>query len=877
MPILTSTSDQIILTTAFGSILFNGANQTYSQYLSIPTAAKPTGVFTIESYVYITDTGFRAFVSYGNTGSNFRMFIQDSARQITVWSGFSTIITATYSASILNTWAHIAITRNERGYISVFLNGTCITTFGYSGNFTGSLRIGSDTQSTAYNFSGYMSNFRLVIGVAVYGGFAPGPSAALTAVTNTQLLLNAASSGTYLTDGSNNNFSLTATGNVTYSSNNPISSGGSLYFDQSVVSYLTVPSSTAFNLTGDFTIEAWIYITTLLAGENGILDARVTSGNNVNQPWAFYVDGSGHVAFFTGNYYNGTTVINTNVWTHVALSRSGSINTLWVNGVVDAGFTGGYGNGSFSPGTTSAVVGTKNYGLGSQYRAINYISNLRFVNGSAIYTSGTSPFTPPRQLLTATQSASGNIAAITGTQANLVLNFSPYGSTTSVKVHASWIDTQLPATSSIPGTLGRTNTIVSVTGNSYTTDSSAVPNTVTIVGAPSSSTFAPYKVGTTSISSILSSPGANQQRTIKYLSAFNSSTTTATVFGISLTDGTNISTLWSGRLMPQQSISFTGSNWQLIGSGGGSQVLNTNTPDIQDFTTAGSAVWTKPTSFTPAVVYVQVWGGGGGGGGQADVLVSSTYTGGAGGGGGAYNEYLFAAADLPDRVALTIGAGGLPGGAPITAPGSGTAGTAGGTSNFGGLVYAFGGGGGAGGVVTTGPGSGGGGGGRGSAGSNGTTAASAGGLPLANAGTGAVSGSGAGGPITAVTTHNAEFGGGGGGGFVSTADSGFGGGGSLRGGGGGGAGAGAVSSSSLFGPYSGGLSGSYTASITATSGGANGRDGDSTRGGDGGDGSAVTGTAGNGGLGGGGGGGQGIISALAGGNGGNGRIIVYAW
>jgi hypothetical protein len=63
----------------------------------------------------------------------------------------------------------------------------------------------------------------------------------------------------------------------------------------------------------------------------------------------------------------------------------------------------------------------RNPGANAQYLN-GYLSNLRIVKGTAVYTA---PFTPATTNLTATQSANVNgnpSAAITGTQTSLLLN-----------------------------------------------------------------------------------------------------------------------------------------------------------------------------------------------------------------------------------------------------------------------------------------------------------------------------------------------------------------------------------------------------------------------------------------------------------------------
>jgi hypothetical protein len=207
-----------------GSVSFNGT----SQYLSASAVPSILGnAFTVESYIYVTDTAFRNFVSYGNGSGQFRIFIQDSNTQITVWNGASIILTATYSGSILNKWAHVAVTRDAASTVAVWLNGVSVGTLaGYSTAWAaGSLWIGADPQSTTYDFSGYMSNFRLIIGTAIYTAAFARPRAPLTLdyySTQTSLLLNTvALPALNLQDSSLNNYTVTPVGSPPPSELNP--------------------------------------------------------------------------------------------------------------------------------------------------------------------------------------------------------------------------------------------------------------------------------------------------------------------------------------------------------------------------------------------------------------------------------------------------------------------------------------------------------------------------------------------------------------------------------------------------------------------------------------------------------------------------------
>lgn len=90
-------------------------------------------------------------------------------------------------------------------------------------------------------------------------------------------------------------------------------------------------------------------------------------------------------------------------------------------------------------------------------------------------------------------------------------------------------------------------------------------------------------------------------------------------------------------------------------SAGGTTAGTSRVPVVRVFTSSGT--WSKPVGL--AYVVVEVVGGGGGGGAGIESGVGSE--GGGGGGGGGYARKVIAATQLNPTVAITIGAGGLPG------------------------------------------------------------------------------------------------------------------------------------------------------------------------------------------------------------------------
>ena len=91
--------------------------------------------------------------------------------------------------------------------------------------------------------------------------------------------------------------------------------------------------------TGDFTIEAWIYPTSVPSVYAALIDAR--SGVNVN-PWACGLRPVGGVLkpdMYVAAAYTGSTTVPLNTWTHFAVSRASSTLRIFVNGTLDTSWS----------------------------------------------------------------------------------------------------------------------------------------------------------------------------------------------------------------------------------------------------------------------------------------------------------------------------------------------------------------------------------------------------------------------------------------------------------------------------------------------------------------------------------------------------------
>lgn len=213
------------------------------------------------------------------------------------------------------------------------------------------------------------------------------------------------------TAGSTGSGALVTAGTGGTTSWNTTSTSYSGYFDGNG-DYLSIPDNTALNMgTSTFTLEAWIYLTSAPGSYATILDKDGKNGVTWPQ-YAIYVDSSYKVkASFSSVANTGgsptvlitsTTTLTQGQWYHVAVTRTGTNATLWVNGV--------------SNGTSASVPTTLNNGarpllIGYEDRgttpdpAFNFpgnISNLRIVKGTAVYTANFTPSTTPLTAITNT-------------------------------------------------------------------------------------------------------------------------------------------------------------------------------------------------------------------------------------------------------------------------------------------------------------------------------------------------------------------------------------------------------------------------------------------------------------------------------------------
>ena len=404
-----------------------------SGFLSVAASANlasNTGSFTLEFWYNSTATGNGRPLG-NNTGNSFGtnnwVFAANDPSLGVGKLGFYVFNYGAYIGSSTSStvasdgqWHHIVLVRSGNTW-AMFIDGVrqgSAVTSSVSFNGTSSaFNIGwSNVSGDVTGFSGYLSNVRFVNGTAVYDPTQTTltvPTGPLTAITNTALLT--AQSNRFI-DNSTNAYAITVNGSPSiqrFSPFNPTApyaagtDGGSGYFD-GTGDYLGLQdSNSAYDLGAGtpFTVECWFYSTQSLStttAYNLIQRGGGTDGWSTSSgiQFALYTYG-GQIEWDFNTSGSPTTVVSTagvvaNTWYHVAVSYNGTTTALFLNGSRQATTTASY---TFPTTRNIARIGTKSAGTTPAWQG--YISDMRVVNGTAIYDPTQTTLTVPTAPLTA--------------------------------------------------------------------------------------------------------------------------------------------------------------------------------------------------------------------------------------------------------------------------------------------------------------------------------------------------------------------------------------------------------------------------------------------------------------------------------------------
>lgn len=206
---------------------------------------------------------------------------------------------------------------------------------------------------------------------------------------------NGAQNNTFL-DSSSNAFTITRNGNTTQGTFSPYGTLWSTYFSGSG-DYFTAPTGSAFQFSGDFSVEGW-YNAVSFGAEQCLFDTCPIGGATArNNAFAFVLTTGGALRYYSAGAYSSSTsnTVSINTWFHFAMVRSSNVIKIYINGILGLTVSN---STNFSTG--GCVVGR--YGDVSSGYLAGYMSNLRVVNGSAVYTSNFTPSTVPLTAITNT-------------------------------------------------------------------------------------------------------------------------------------------------------------------------------------------------------------------------------------------------------------------------------------------------------------------------------------------------------------------------------------------------------------------------------------------------------------------------------------------
>jgi hypothetical protein len=387
------------------SYLDVAASTTFNEFL--------TGDYTIECWFHYTGTAFTsgpcliscttswttssAFDFEVRTGGIVYYFAGDT-NQVQLVAGGGQAVS-------INTWNHAAVVRYS-GVTTLYVNGANAAASSTSVSISKPsqlMRIGAFSQGGGQQWTGYISNARIVKGQAAYtANFTPSTTSLTTTsqgITSANVFLGC----------STNRFidANTTPKTISIGSGAPLANTftpftetdtitGSAYFDGNGDN-LQYASNSAFAFgTGTYTVEAWVYVLSVPASAAAVFDAGSATGSFglsiVNTTRNLFVNtyGSGQLSTLVTS-----SAVPLNQWTHVAVCRASTASNdtrLFINGVLS-------GTGTDATNWTVTTTPMVGYNAGgSGYYFSGYMTDMRVIKGSALYTAS---FTPPTSSLSA--------------------------------------------------------------------------------------------------------------------------------------------------------------------------------------------------------------------------------------------------------------------------------------------------------------------------------------------------------------------------------------------------------------------------------------------------------------------------------------------
>lgn len=351
-----------------------------------------TGDWTVETWINPSSTN--GFIYSHRNEDNFAPLIigiASSKLQLiaSVGSWFNIFSTGT-TIIPQGLWTHIAVVRNG-STIKTYINGSQDLSFsGFTGAMmqtTDNIAIGAGGASNGNNqYSGKISNLRVVKGTALYtSAFTPSKTP-LTQISGTSLLTCLYST---ISASGNTGLGIVEVGYVTVqaTSNSDFVIGASnYYYFNTSQNYLSINNNSLFDLgSQNWTFETWAYVTStefctiFSKGTYQNSPIMISTTNSSLKVQGVLESG----AFYSANGTNNTIPIKT--WTHIAVVREGTTIRGYVNGNLDITISNINGNLAYT--TRPVTIGIAD----TIYPYYGYLSNLRLVKGATLYNNSFTP------------------------------------------------------------------------------------------------------------------------------------------------------------------------------------------------------------------------------------------------------------------------------------------------------------------------------------------------------------------------------------------------------------------------------------------------------------------------------------------------------
>jgi len=288
-----------------------------------------------------------------------------------------------------NEWLHLAYVRSGNDH-KIYANGILRASETRSGTMvdsTGQFNIGNFGEGYAIGApDGIYCDVRLVKGTAVYSGSTyTVPTAPLTAISNTELLVNF-KDGQAIDSAAQNN--ITLGGNANTSTDQAKFGDTSLHLD-GTTDYAEIVNVQGFG-TGDFTIEGF-YRFASFTSQGNLFDFRTALSSalpllslNLSGELKYVVTGANRISAGSGNE------LSTNTWYHIALCRGSGSTKLFVDGTQ----VGSTYSDSITYLTAPIVrIGARSYSATPNQNIDGFVDDFR-ISRMARYTSN---FTAPSE------------------------------------------------------------------------------------------------------------------------------------------------------------------------------------------------------------------------------------------------------------------------------------------------------------------------------------------------------------------------------------------------------------------------------------------------------------------------------------------------